>query len=87
MRAWQFSVSSLLITAAAISVWLWLFINVIWPSPVDAAVALGILVDVTTAIHHLLRDKRRTWSISAFLAGVLVGGSLFLVAWLNWWVS
>jgi hypothetical protein len=87
MRPWQFSLLSLLISAAAASNWFVAIVDINSTGKVHPATAPMVLIGVTAAIHHLVRDKRDAWAISAFLAGVVVTASLYLAAGLNWWVS
>jgi hypothetical protein len=85
MREWQFSLSSLLLIAAAVPIWLWLIVFLPqgpgWGvNPIGFIVAPLVLCGVTAAIHRMLRQHRNGWAISALLAGLIVTSILLFVA-------
>ena len=85
MREWQFSLSSLLLIAAAVPIWLLLIVFLPqspgWGgNPIGFIVAPLVLCGVAAAIHRLLRQHRNGLAISALLAGLIVTSILLFVA-------
>jgi hypothetical protein len=84
----QITLSTFLLLAAALPIWILLAVAVPastgWGgNPLRFVAAPLVLCGVTVAIHRLVRNCPNPWSISALLAGVIIWGALLAVFWIS----
>jgi hypothetical protein len=82
----QISLASLLLFAAAMPIWLFVWAAVATSTGFGGGgtrfvMAPVVLCGITAAIQRLLRGYRNAWALSALLAGMVAFASLSLAAW------
>ncbi|MEX0714508.1 MAG: hypothetical protein WD278_19380 [Pirellulales bacterium] len=88
MKPPQISLAGLLLLAAALPIWIFLWVATARSAGFGGGgwrfvVAPMALCGITAAIQRLLRRYRDGWALSALVAGVIALGSLSLAVWLN----
>jgi heme O synthase-like polyprenyltransferase len=79
----RLSLMELLLVAAAMPIWLFLFVTVPqstgWGGSAFRFVAAPLVLSgITVAIHRLVRNARAAWALSMFIAGIIAMGSLLV---------
>jgi hypothetical protein len=86
MKRWQFSLSSMLRSTAAVAIWLWVILLVPGGKGVVLrAIPLVVLCGATVVLQRVTRESRDAWSTAAFWAGATVLMAVFLVALTDDW--
>ena len=68
----QFGIVDVLLTMAALGVWLTLAALIDSPD-VSSALVLIVLMSITCAVYSLIRGRRHAWAIASLLAPIIAG--------------